>query len=170
MAFDEDMFALGKTRDWEACHRRIDKEEPGHDQQTRFSIAYWRSAVFKSQRRYEEALRILDAGRADVFTQCGYLYRRAIILCLLGKFAEATETLRDAPFGAEIDTFPGMVYEAMFLYCYLLIKSGREAPPNLLAAIPDDFGTMTYDGRFMSKADILRLADVRPRLPEQPNT
>ncbi len=61
MAFDEDMFALGKTRDWEACHRRIDEEEPGHDQQTRFSIAFWRSAVFKSQGRYEDALRILDA-------------------------------------------------------------------------------------------------------------
>jgi hypothetical protein len=158
MGFSEDMFALGKTRDWQACHRRIDEEGAGDDQRTGFSIAYWRSFILQSEGKYEDALRVLDQSRSDVFTQCGYLYRRAKILCLMGKFAEAITTLTDAPFGAEIDTFPGMAREAMFLYCYLLIKSGREAPPNLLAAIPDDFGTMIYDGRMMSKTDLLRLA------------
>ncbi len=63
--------------------------------------------------------------------------------------------LGTTPFGAEIDAFPGLTYEAMFLYCYLLIKSGHETPPNLLAAIPDDFRTLTYEGKFMSKADLL---------------
>jgi hypothetical protein len=107
---------------------------------------------------YEAALRILDQSRGSFFSQCGYLYQRAEILCRMRKFAEATETLRNAPFGDEIETFPGMAREAMFLYCYLLIKSGREAPPNLLAAIPDDFGTQLYNGKLISKADILLAA------------
>ncbi len=34
MSFSEEMFALLKTDDWQACHRRIDEEEPGNDQQT----------------------------------------------------------------------------------------------------------------------------------------
>jgi hypothetical protein len=154
MAFDEDMFALLKTHDWQACHRRIDKEEPATDQQARFSITYWRSAVLKWQGRYDDALRVLDAGRADVFTQCGYLYRRAELLCKMGKFADAVETLRNAPFGAEIDTFPALTYEAIFLYCYLLKRSGREPPPKLVAALPEDFVTQTWDGKKVGIADL----------------
>jgi hypothetical protein len=156
MAFDEDMFALLKTRDWQACHRRIDKEGSGNDQETRFSITYWRSTVFEWQGRYDEALQILDAGRADFFTQCGYLHQRAEILCKMGKFADAIETLRGAPLGAEIDTFPALTYEAIFLYCYLLKRGGREPPPNLVAALPEDFVTRTWDG---SK---VRIADLSP--------
>lgn len=129
MSFSDDMFALLKTDDWQACHRRIDKEEPGSDQETRFSIAHWRSAVFKCQGRYDDASRILDAARADFFSQCGYLYRRAELLCKMGKFAEAIETLRNAPFGAEIDTFPALTYEAIFL----LLLSPEEKRPGAAA-------------------------------------
>jgi hypothetical protein len=110
--------------------------------------------VFKWQERYDDALRTLDAARADFFSQCGYLYRRAEILCKMGKFAEAIETLRNAPFGAEIDTFPALTYEAIFLYCYLLGRSGREPPPNLVAALPDDFVTRTWDGKKVGIADL----------------
>ncbi len=155
MGFSEDMFALLKSKDWKACLRRIDEEAPGETREKRVSIAHWRAAIFKWEKRYDEALLTLDASKADVFTQCGFLYERAVIRCRMGKFAEAIATLRYAPFGAEIDAFPGLTYEAMFLYCYLLIKSGHETPPNLLAAIPDDFRTLTYEGKFMSKADLL---------------
>ncbi|RBP05701.1 hypothetical protein DFR50_13464 [Roseiarcus fermentans] len=155
MGFREDIFTLVKSHDWEACHKRIDEEEPGLSREQRASIAHWRSAVLVWQGRYEDALRIIDASKADAFTECGRLWDRAQILCRMGKFAEAIETLRGAPFGSEIDAFPGMTYEAIFLYCRLLIRCGREPPPNLLAALPDDFDTFTYDRRFMSKADLL---------------
>jgi hypothetical protein len=154
MTFDEDMFALLKTHDWQACHSRIDEAEPGARREERFSIAYWRAAVFEWQGRYDDALRILDAGRADVFTRCGYLYRRAEILCKMGKFADAIETLRNAPFGSEIDAFPALTYEATFLYCYLLKRSGREPPPNLVAALPEDFVTRTWAGKKVGIADL----------------
>jgi hypothetical protein len=159
MSFSEEMFALLKTQDWEACHRRIDQEEPGETREARISIAHWRSTVFEWQGRYNDALRALDAGRADVFTQCGDLYQRAEILCKMGKFADAIETLRNAPFGAEIDTFPALTYEAIFLYCYLLKRSGREPRPNLVAALPDDFVTRTWEGKKVGKADLLRSAN-----------
>ncbi len=100
------------------------------------------------------ALRVLDTGRADFFSQCGYLYLRAELLCKMGRFAEAIETLRNAPFGAEIDVFPALTYEAIFLYCYLLKKSGREPPPNLVAALPEDFVTRTWDGRKVGRPDL----------------
>jgi tetratricopeptide (TPR) repeat protein len=90
------------------------------------SAALWRAARFKWEKRYDDALRTLDASRSEVFSQCGYLWKRAEILCRMGRFAEAIETLRKAPFGEEIDTFPAMVYEAIFLYCYLLQRSGRD--------------------------------------------
>lgn len=154
MSFSEEMFALLKTSDWQACHRRIDKEEPGDNQEARVSIAHWRSAVFKWQGRYDDALRILDASRADVFTRCGLLWERAEILCKMGKFADAIETLRNAPFGAEIDTFPALTYEAIFLYCYLLKRSGREPPSNLVAALPEGFITRTWDGKKVGIADL----------------
>ena len=154
MGFSEDMFALLKTKDWEACHRRIDQEEPGETREARVSIAHWRSAVLERQWRYEDALRIIDGSKADAFTECGRLWERAQILYRMGKFAEAIDTLRDAPFGAEIDTFPALTYEAIFLYCYLLRRNGREAPPNLIAALPDDFTTRTWEGKRVSKADI----------------
>jgi hypothetical protein len=154
MSFSEEMLALLKTRDWEACHRRIDREQPGEAREARVSIAHWRSTVFEWQGRYDDALRTLDAGRADVFTQCGDLYQRAEILCKMGKFADAIETLRDAPFGAEIDAFPALTYEAIFLYCYLLKRSGREPPPNLVAALPEDFVTRIWDGKKVGMADL----------------
>jgi hypothetical protein len=53
--------------------------------------------------------------------------------------------LRDAPFGGGIDTFPALTYGAIFLYRYLLKRSGREPPPNLVAALPEDFVTRTWD-------------------------
>jgi hypothetical protein len=154
MSFSAEMFALVKTHDWQACHRRIDEAEPGASREERRSIAHWRSAVFEWQGRYNDALRILDAGRADFFSQCGYLSQRAEILCKMGKFADAIETLRNAPFGAEIDTFPALTYEAIFLYCYLLKRSGREPPPNLVAALPEDFVTRTWDGKKVGMADL----------------
>jgi hypothetical protein len=154
MSFREEMFALLKTRDWEACHRRIDREQPGEAREARVSIAHWRSTVFEWQGRYDDALRTLDACRDDVFTQCGDLYQRAEILCKMGKFADAIETLRNAPFGAEIDAFPALTYEAIFLYCYLLKRSGREPPPNLIAALPEDFVTRTWDGKKVGIADL----------------
>lgn len=154
MSLREDVFALVKTKDWQACHRRID-EEPDDTREARVSIAGWRSYIFEREGRYEEALRITDASRDDVFTQCGYLFDRARILQCMGKTDEAIASLRQAPFGAEIDTFPGMTYEAIFLYCYLLKQVGCEPPPNLLEALPDDFGTHLF-GRMREKADLLR--------------
>lgn len=159
MGFSEEMFALGKTRDWEACHRRIDQAEPGATREARVSIAHWRSAVLEWEGRYDDALCVIDASKEDVFTECGRLWDRAQILYHMGKVAEAIETLRNAPFGAEIDSFPGITYEAIFLYCYLLKKSGREPPPNLIAALPDDFGTRFYEGKRLTRADILPRAE-----------
>ncbi len=72
----------------------------------------------------------------------------------MGKFADAIETLRGAPFGEEIDTFPALTYEAIFLYCYLLKRSGREPPPNLVAALPEDFVTRTWDGKKVGIVDL----------------
>jgi hypothetical protein len=155
MSLSEDMFALAKTHDWQACHRRIDEEGPGDDQQSRFSLAYWRSLVLQGEGKYEDALRVLDHSRGDFFTQCGYRLFRGRIFYHMGKSAQAIEALRDAPFGEEIDTFPGITCEAIFLYCYLLKKSGREPPPNLIAALPDDFGTRFYERRRLTKADLL---------------
>ena len=129
MAFDEDMFALMKSHDWQACHQRIDEEEPGKDQRDRFSIAYWRSLVLQYEGQFDAALQALDTSRGDFFCQCAFAFFRAQILCRMGKFPDAIETLREAPFGAEIETFPGLTYEAIFLYCYLLRRSGREARP-----------------------------------------
>jgi tetratricopeptide (TPR) repeat protein len=154
MAFSEDMFALVKTRDWEACRLRIEQESPGKDQKSRFSIAYWLSVVLQYEGQYEEALRALDKARGEFFSQCAFAYFSAQILCQMGKFAQAGEMLRGAPFGDEIDAFPGLTYEAIFLYCYLLIKAGREAPPNLIDALPDNFRTFMYDRRFRTKSDL----------------
>src|SRR5665213_1955006 len=64
ISFSEEMLALLKTRDWEACHRRIDREQPGEAREARVSIAPWRSTVFEWQGRYDDALGTLDAGRA----------------------------------------------------------------------------------------------------------
>jgi hypothetical protein len=147
MSFSEEMFALLKTRDRQACHGRIDEAEPGASREERRSIAHWRSTALEWQGRYDDALRSLNAGQADFFSQCGYLYRGAEILCKMGKFSDAIETLRGAPFGEEIDTFPALTYEAIFLYCYLLRRSGREPPPSLVAALPEDFVTRTCDGK-----------------------
>jgi len=82
------------------------------------------------------------------------LYQRAEILCKMGKFSDAIETLRNAPFATEIDAFPALTYEAIFLYCYLLKRSGREPPPNLVAALPEDFVTRTWDGKKVGIADL----------------
>lgn len=158
MALRDDMFALIKTHDWKVCHRRINQERPGDSRERQFSVAYWRTVILEYEHDYEGALRILDQSRDLFFSQCGYLYQRAEILCQMRKFTEASDTLRSAPFGDEIERFPGMAREAMFLYCYLLIKSDHVAPPNLLAAIPDDFGTQLYNGKLISKADILPTA------------
>ena len=92
--------------------------------------------------------------RTEVFTQCGFLWERAEILCKMGKFASAIETLRNAPFGVEINEFPALTYEAIFLYCYLLKRSGREPPQNLVAALPEDFVTRTWDGKKVGIADL----------------
>ena len=51
MAFDEDMFALLKTKNWEACHKRIDEEEPALSREARVSIGLWRAAIFEWQQR-----------------------------------------------------------------------------------------------------------------------
>ncbi len=75
-------------------------------------------------------------------------------LVKMGKFADAIETLRNAPFGSEIDAFPALTYEAIFLYCNLLKRSGRAPPPNLAAALPDDFVTRTRDGKKVGIADL----------------
>jgi tetratricopeptide (TPR) repeat protein len=154
MAIDEEMFALLKSNNWQACHRRIDAEGRGDTREQRVSIALWRAAILEREKRYDEALRTLDAIRDEAFTRNGFLWERADVLCRMGKFEEALDTLRSAPFGAELDAFPALTYEAIFLYCYLLKRSNREPPPNLLAALPGDFRTMLYDGRFVSKADI----------------
>jgi hypothetical protein len=155
MELSDEIFPLYTARDWDACHQRLDEAEPADSREERVTIAYWRSAVLARQGRYEEALSVIEASRGDAFSQCAVLWDRAKVLCLMGRFAEAIDTLRSAPFGEEIDTFPGMTYEAIFLYCWLLKRSGREPPPNLLAALPDDFRTMLYDKRFASKADIV---------------
>jgi hypothetical protein len=154
MAFDEDMFTLLKTKNWEACHKRVDEEEPALSREARVSIGLWRAAIFEWQQCYVDALRTLDTIRTDVFTQCGFLWERAEILCKMGKFADAIETLRNAPFGEEIDAFPALTYEAIFLYCYLLKRSGREPPPNLVAALPEDFVTRTWDVKKVGIADL----------------
>lgn len=154
MGLRDDVFALYKAHDWDACHKRLDEAEPGSSREERLTIAHWRSGVLQRQGRYQEALGVVDARRGEFFTQCGILSERATILCLMGRFAEALDTLRGAPFGEEIDTFPGMTYEAIFLYCWLLKGNGRQPPPNLIAALPDDFETMLYDNRFVSKADL----------------
>lgn len=119
------------------------------------STTYWRSLVLQKEGKCEDALRALDHSRGDFFTQCGYRLFRGRILYRMGKFADAIETLRTPPFGAEIGTFPALTYEAIFLYCYLLKKSGREPPPNLVAALPDDFGARFYERRRLTKTDLL---------------
>ncbi|HEY5206663.1 MAG TPA: hypothetical protein VIJ63_19000 [Roseiarcus sp.] len=155
MGFNEDMFALLKTKQWGACHQRIAQEERVDTREARVSTALWRATIFERENRYDDALRTLDAIQPEVFTQCGLLWERAKILYRMGKYPAAIETLHDAPFGAEIDTFPGITYEAIFLYCYLLKKSGHEAPLNLLTTLPDDFGTRFYERRRLTKADLL---------------
>jgi hypothetical protein len=54
----------------------------------------------------------------------------------------------------EIDTFPALTYEAIFLYRYLLKRSGGEPQPNLVAALPEDFVTRTWDGKKVEKPDL----------------
>ena len=148
MAFDEEMFALGKSKDWKACHRRIDEEAPGATREQRVSVALWRAIIYKWEKRYSEALRILEGIRDEVYTSLRLCITTArIIHCPMGEFSDAIDTLRGAPFCSELDTFPAVTYEAIFLYCYLLAKSGQHPPPNLLAALPDDFRTMLYDRR-----------------------
>jgi len=45
---------------------------------------------------------VLEASLANVFRQCGLRWERAKILCKMGRFADAIETLRNAT-GARID-------------------------------------------------------------------
>jgi hypothetical protein len=54
-----------------------------------------------------------------------------------------------------MDSFPGLAKETMFLYCYFLAKAGREAPPKLVQAIPEDYRAILFDGRRVNKADLL---------------
>jgi hypothetical protein len=160
VGFDEDMFALLKSKDWEACHKRIE-EEPALLREGRVSIGLWRAAILEWRHRYGDALQTLDTIRTEAFTRCGFLWARAEILCKMGKFVDAIETVRNAPFGVEIDTFPALTYEAIFLYCYLLKRSGGEPQPNLVAALPEDFVTRTWDGKKVEKPTFRRRRAAR---------
>jgi hypothetical protein len=90
VGFDEDMFALLRSKDWEACHKRIE-EEPALSREGRVSIGFWRAGIFEWKHRYDDALRTLDTIRTEVLTHCGFLWERAEILCKMGKFADAIE-------------------------------------------------------------------------------
>ncbi len=54
-----------------------------------------------------------------------------------------------------MDSFPALAKETMFLYCYFLSKAGREAPPKLVQAIPEDYHAILFDGSRVGKADLL---------------
>jgi hypothetical protein len=95
VGFDEDMFALLKSKDWEACHKRIE-EEPALSREGRVSIGLWRAAILEWRHRYGDALQTLDTIRTEAFTRCGFLWERAEILCKMGKFVDAIETVRNA--------------------------------------------------------------------------
>jgi hypothetical protein len=159
VALGEEMFALSKQGDWQACHRRLDAAEPGENREERVSIAYWRATVLARQERYPNALGVLDAGGAEFFSQCGLRYFQAELLCLTGDRDKAIAVLRDAPFAAESEAFAAMANEAMFLLCYLLRRGGEPMPPDLVEAIPDDFRTFMFDERFLDKSDLLSNVD-----------
>ncbi|HXT05564.1 MAG TPA: hypothetical protein VN715_01340 [Roseiarcus sp.] len=62
-------------------------------------------------------------------------------------------TLRAALIAAEVETFPGLAWEAAYFCCYLMVKQGGAPPKDLLDLIPDDFETV-LDGRFIAKSNL----------------
>ena len=161
MALRDDILPLFQQKDWRGCEALLAARSPGDDAEQRAAIAYWRTAVLEGEGRYEDALRFLASHRDDFFSKCLVYYLQANILCRMGNCGEAIETLRKAPFGEEMDRFPALSLEAIFLYCFLLTKSGRDAPPKLLDAIPDDYRSYMFDGTFANKSDILAAIDKR---------
>ena len=118
-------------------------------------------------RNFNEALRSLDALESEFPCRCGICDLRSEIYWRMGDKAAAIEALRAAPWGEEMDQFPALALEAMFLYCYFLALEGRQAPPKLVDAIPSDYVSIQYDGKRVSKADLLALIDSNQKRRRQ---
>jgi hypothetical protein len=154
MAIRDDIVPLYRQRDWAGCHRVLDAASPSDDDDERRSIAHWRATVFEGDGRYREALDLLQAHRGDFSCKTSVHHERARIFAQIGDSKQAIDALKTAPFGEEMDRFPGLVREAIYFYCLLLAEDGRDVPQKLLDIVPDDFRYINIRGRRDTKARI----------------
>ena len=159
MDIADEILPLYKQKDWAACHRLLDGALPGDSPEQRHSIAHWRAATFKWEGRYREALDVLSRHRGDFNCKTSVCDMRARIYDNIGETGNAIDELRSAPFGEEMGRFPGLVMDAIYFYCFLLAREGREVPAKLLEAIPEDYVSMIVPGAFVDKARILAMMD-----------
>lgn len=161
------MITFAKRSDWTGCETYLAAHPPGDDRDERSIHAYW---TVKTQIRLghlEDALRRSDTLAGDFQCRCALADLRSEIYWRKGEHSAAIEALRAAPWGEEMDRFPALAKEAMFLYCYLLADAGREASPKLVDAIPDDYRAILFDGRRVDKADLLAAIERRRKRPER---
>jgi hypothetical protein len=154
MAIRDDIIPLYRQRDWRGCHRVLDASSPGDDKDERRSHAHWRAAVFEGEGRYREALDFLQAHRNDFSCKTSVHHERARIFTQMGDSKQAIDALKAAPFGEELEQFPGLVREAAYFYCLLLAEEGRDVPQKLLEIIPHDFRYINIRGQRDTKARI----------------
>ncbi len=130
---------------------------PGDDLNERSTHAFWSVRVPVEQSDFAEALRRLDMLNDEFQCRCGVCDLRSEIYWRMGDKNAAIEALRAAPWSEEMDRFPALAMETMFLYCFFLAQQEREPPPKLVDALPSDYISIQYDGKRVSKADLLAL-------------
>ncbi len=149
------MIAYASTGDWANCQAYLAAHPPGDAPEEQSSHATWSVRAEIGLHRLDDALHRLDATAGNFQCRCGLSYLRSEIYWLKGEQSAAIEALRSAPWSEEMDSFPALAKETMFLYCYFLSKAGREAPPKLVQAIPEDYHAILFDGSRVGKADLL---------------
>lgn len=155
MSLRDQIVAYAKRNDWVGCDAFLAGRLPADNSDERSCYAYWSVRTQLELCRFEDALRRLDGLAGDFQSRCAASYLRSEIFWKMGDQAAAVEALRSAPWGAEMDRFPALAAETMFLYCYLLAASGREPPPKLVDTIPDDYHAILFDGRRIGRGDLM---------------
>jgi hypothetical protein len=148
-----------RERDWKGCHDFLDGALVNADDSQRQSVQRWRVSILESEGRYDEALNHLQAHRTVFNCRTAAHLEIARLYDQMGKPAQAIEELKHAPFGEEMDRHPAFVLDAIYCYCFLLAKTGRPVPPNLLTALPADFMYIQPGGRRTSKDQLISMID-----------
>jgi hypothetical protein len=159
------MIVYATDGDWAGCQAYLATHPPSDDPSEQACHASWSVRADIGLHHLDEAMRRLDATADKFQCRCGLSYLRSEIYWLKGEQGAAIEALRSAPWGEEMDTFPGLAKETMFLYCYLLALAGRTPPPKLMNAIAEDYRAILFDGRRVGKADLLAAIQHNEKAP-----